>query len=255
MAHFSSLPAEDRIRVVAVDSTSMNTQLLVEALGRDKRLEVAGTDPAPPNVLSTVQQEQPHVALVSAKLGDGSANGFDLAREMASVSPHTRVIMLLDSSEKSAVVRAFRCGVRGVFSRTESLRLLAKCIYSVHQGQVWATSAELLYVLEALVEPIPMRFVNASGTPLLSERELDVVRCVAEGLTNREIAQKLSLTEHTVKNYLFRIFDKLGVSSRVEVVLYALGTATRPSETPAIAKPKAVPLAGRVKPATAASAQ
>jgi DNA-binding CsgD family transcriptional regulator len=55
----------------------------------------------------------------------------------------------------------------------------------------------------------------------LSRREVEVVRCVAEGLSNREIAQRLGLTEHTVKNYLFRIFDKLGVSKRVEVVLYA----------------------------------
>jgi DNA-binding CsgD family transcriptional regulator len=68
-----------------------------------------------------------------------------------------------------------------------------------------------------------MKFLSASGDALLSAREIDVVRCVAEGLSNREIAQRLSLREHTVKNYLFRIFDKLGVSSRVEVVLYALG--------------------------------
>jgi two-component system nitrate/nitrite response regulator NarL len=68
-----------------------------------------------------------------------------------------------------------------------------------------------------------MKFLSASGEALLSAREVDVVRCVAEGLSNREIAQRLNLREHTVKNYLFRIFDKLGVSSRVEVVLYALG--------------------------------
>ena len=73
-------------------------------------------------------------------------------------------------------------------------------------------------------EPLPMSFLSANGEALLSARELDVVRCVAEGLSNREIAERLSLREHTVKNYLFRIFDKLGVSSRVEVVLYALGS-------------------------------
>ena len=66
-----------------------------------------------------------------------------------------------------------------------------------------------------------MRVVDTRGAALLSRREVEVVRCVAEGLSNREIAQRLGLTEHTVKNYLFRIFDKLGVSKRVEVVLYA----------------------------------
>jgi len=92
---------------------------------------------------------------------------------------------------------------------------------SVHQGQVWANSSELRYLLEALRESEPMRLVDSRGEAILSKREQDVVRCVAEGLSNREIASRLKLTEHTVKNYLFRIFDKLGVSSRVEVVLYA----------------------------------
>jgi DNA-binding CsgD family transcriptional regulator len=71
-----------------------------------------------------------------------------------------------------------------------------------------------------LRESEPMRLVDSGGEAILSKREQDVVRCVAEGQSNREIASSLGLTEHTVKNYLFRIFDKLGVSSRVEVVLY-----------------------------------
>ncbi|PYX45962.1 MAG: hypothetical protein DMG79_17890, partial [Acidobacteria bacterium] len=126
------------------------------------------------------------------------------------------------------VIEAFRAGARGVFCRTESLKLLAKSIRCVHEGQIWANSSELQFLLESMSEPVPMKFLSASGDALLSARELDVVRCVAEGLSNREIAQRLSLREHTVKNYLFRIFDKLGVSSRVEVVLYALGNHASP---------------------------
>jgi DNA-binding NarL/FixJ family response regulator len=105
---------------------------------------------------------------------------------------------------------------------------LARCIQCVSEGQIWANSRELRYLLEALGEALPLRVIDARGAALLSRRELEVVRCVAEGLSNREIAQRLGLTEHTVKNYLFRIFDKLGVSKRVEVVLYAysLGSAT-----------------------------
>jgi DNA-binding NarL/FixJ family response regulator len=118
------------------------------------------------------------------------------------------------------VVEAFRCGAQGVFSRTESSKTLAKCISKVHQGQVWASSEELRYLLDAFRDSEPMKLVDSRGETLLSNREQDVVRCVAEGLSNREIASRLKLTEHTVKNYLFRIFDKLGVSSRVEVVLY-----------------------------------
>jgi DNA-binding NarL/FixJ family response regulator len=106
------------------------------------------------------------------------------------------------------------------FSRAESSRSLAKCIHSVQQGQVWANGAEHTYVIEVLREPEPMRLVESAGEPALSNREQDVARGVAEGLSNQEIARCLGLTEHTVKNYLFRIFDNFGVSSRVEVVLY-----------------------------------
>jgi DNA-binding NarL/FixJ family response regulator len=119
------------------------------------------------------------------------------------------------------VVEAFRTGARGVFCRSESLTSLARCIQCVSEGQIWANSKELRYLLEALGEALPLRVVDTRGAALLSRREIEVVRCVAEGLSNREIAQRLGLTEHTVKNYLFRIFDKLGVSKRVEVVLYA----------------------------------
>jgi DNA-binding CsgD family transcriptional regulator len=72
-----------------------------------------------------------------------------------------------------------------------------------------------------------MRVVNADGLRLLTKREEDVVRLLAEGLQNREIAHELNLSEHTVKNYLFHIFDKLGVSSRVELILYAVSSSKR----------------------------
>ena len=223
MAQLTSFPQQNSIRVLAADSTSMNTQMLVEALARDGQFMMAGSASKPAEILAQTRRENPQIALISARQGDNGTAGFALCREICSTSPATRVIMLLDSSERTTVIEAFRCGARGVFFRTESLKQLAKCILCVHGGQVWASSGELHFLLEAVAEPIPMRFYGAGGKALLSARELDVVRCVAEGLTNREIAHRLTLREHTVKNYLFRIFDKLGVSSRVEVVLYALG--------------------------------
>jgi DNA-binding NarL/FixJ family response regulator len=223
MAQLTSFPLQDRIRVFAADNTSMNTQLLAETLGRDGQFALATPNGSAAEVLSAIKREHSNVALISARQGNDGRGGFSLSREIRTASPSTRVIMLLDSSERAPVVDAFRSGARGVFCRTEPLKLLAKSIRCVHEGQIWASSGELQFLLEAMSEPTPMAFVSANGDALLSARELDVVRCVAEGLSNREIAQRLSLREHTVKNYLFRIFDKLGVSSRVEVVLYALG--------------------------------
>ncbi len=210
---------------MASDGTSLTTQLLVEALARDAQFQMIESPSNAAAILALVKKEKPQVAVISGKLGESSPEEFDLVREIRLQSPGTRVIVLLDSSERSTVTAAFRSGAQGVFCRTEPFRLLAKCIQCVDKGQVWASSTELHFVLEALSQPALAGCLSANGG-LLSARETEVVRCVAEGLTNREVAQRLKLTEHTVKNYLFRIFDKLGVSSRVEVVLYALGNGT-----------------------------
>jgi two-component system nitrate/nitrite response regulator NarL len=92
----------------------------------------------------------------------------------------------------------------------------------VQQGQIWATSNQLRSVLNAFVSAAPLNLVNSHRRALLTKRETDVVKLVVDGLTNRDVAQKLGLTEHTVSNYLFRIYEKLGISSRVELVLYSL---------------------------------
>lgn len=222
MAHAIALPeVSEVIRVLAADATRMNSQLLAAALERDKRFEVLDPVPDARGIIAAVAKQKPAVVVISAELDDDKRKGFEIARELRALHAETRVVMLLDSSERSQVVEAFRAGARGVFCRSESLMSLARCIHCVAEGQIWANSRELRYLLEALGDALPLRVMDTRGAGLLSRREVEVVRCVAEGLSNREIAQRLGLTEHTVKNYLFRIFDKLGVSKRVEVVLYA----------------------------------
>ena len=248
MAHLTALPNQERLRVVAADSTSMSTQLLVEALGRDPQFHMIESASSGPAILNLLKREKAHIAVISTKVGENHGAGYDLVREIRAQSPTTRVVVLLDVSERSSVIEAFRAGAHGVFCRTEPLRLLNKCIQCVHQGQVWASSGELHYLLEALAKPT-LANLNSNGGSLLSAREIDVVRCVAEGLTNREIAQRLKLTEHTVKNYLFRIFDKLGVSSRVEVVLYALGNAAPRNSAPPANRRLTQPVANAPRPA------
>jgi DNA-binding CsgD family transcriptional regulator len=136
--------------------------------------------------------------------------------------------MLLDSSKREAVLQAFRSGARGIFSRHDSVETLCKCVRTVHQGQVWANSQQMSYAVEALASSPTVRAVDANGLNLLSKRELDVVRSLAEGLTNREIAERLGLSQHTIKNYLFRVFDKLGVSSRLELLFMTLAQPVVP---------------------------
>jgi len=137
--------------------------------------------------------------------------------------PHISKVLLLDAPNSDSVVNGFRSGARGLFCFSESNgQMLCKCIQSVHQGQIWASNQYLEYLIEAVTQVPSLRVVNSQGKNLLTPREEQVVALVAEGLSNRDIARELGLSEHTIKKYLFRIFDKVGVSTRVELVLYAV---------------------------------
>lgn len=229
-----------KIHVLAAESTRMGSQLLAEALAQERDFDISGIEAKGHALAEAIAQRKPNVLLLSSTMDGSPTMGFEIARHVRSSSADTKIILLMDTATPGAVVDAFRSGAQGVFSRSESSKALAKCIRSVHQGQIWANSAQLRYLLQALREAPTMRMVDSRGDVILSKREHDVVQCVAEGLSNREIAKRLKLTEHTVKNYLFRIFDKLGVSSRVEVVLYAFnvrGMFGEPAQPPSPAVP------------------
>jgi DNA-binding NarL/FixJ family response regulator len=129
----------------------------------------------------------------------------------------------VESYDRELVVSAFRSGARGIFCISDThFRLLCRCIQRIADGQIWANTEQLNFLL-ALVSEVPsLRVLNSRGEQILTPREEQVVALVAEGMSNRDIAGELDLSEHTVKKYLFRIFDTLGVSSRVELVLYAV---------------------------------
>jgi len=113
--------------------------------------------------------------------------------------------------------------VRGIFSFRESkFRDLCKCINVVASGQVWANTVQLQQLLDLVVHVPTLRVANIDGKNLLTPREEQVVALVADGMSNREVALELGLREHTIKTYLFRIFEKLGISRRVELVLFAM---------------------------------
>lgn len=221
-------PKRSRISVLIANPHSIARELLVGALQRHRHFQVVESAATTQEVLDAVHSAEPDVALITANLADGPLSGFGALRQIRERSPRVKTIVLLSGSERNLVVDAFRAGARGVFGLSQStFKLLCRCVECVHAGQVWANSSELVEVMEAFAHLAPMRVVNADGMRLLTKREEDVVRLLAEGLQNRDIARELGLSEHTVKNYLFHIFDKLGVSSRVELVLYAVSSSNR----------------------------
>lgn len=219
----SSEISAPKVSVLIGDDSRMGCQLLENALSRSRsRFEVVASAVSCLEVVSSLKSKRVDVALINQSLQDGPFVGFQLLTEMRASFPQTRVVILLKTATCDLVVDAFRGGAKGVFCRTESFEALCKCIQSVHRGQVWANSDQLRFLLEAFVKTSPLRAVDYAGRPLLTKREDDVASLLAEGLSNREVSVKLGLSEHTVSNYLFRIYNKLGVSSRVELVLYLL---------------------------------
>ena len=219
-----------KIRLLVADGNRMNCQLLISGLKRSRNIRVVAHAINTDQIMREIEATKPKVALISANLADGSLAGFSAVRDLRTSHPDLRTILLLDSSDRGWVIDAFRAGAKGIFCRQDPLGFLSKCIQAVHAGQVWANSGQLESVLEAFARVAPPRLGDVGGKAGLSKREEQVAELVSEGLSNREIARQLRLSEHTVKNYLFHIFEKLGMSSRVELVLYARAKERAPEQ-------------------------
>src|SRR5260221_441463 len=198
----------------------MTSELLKDSFAhRRKGFTVETLTGSSQKIIGELGSHKADVTLISEELQDGPRAGSRVLQKTRD-SQGTSAVMLLRSSKPELVINAFRDGARGVFHRSHSLKSLSKCIQAVHQGQIWASNEDIEHLVKALsaLKPIPLS--NPQGTPLLTRREEDVVRLVAEGQKNREIAQRLKVKEHSIRNYIYRIFEKLGVSNRIELNLY-----------------------------------
>ena len=210
------------VKVFVADSSQLSCQLIAAALRRDRyRTKVVGFATDAIGIREGLAKNEADVAVIGARLDEEDTAGFSVTRELRASHAKPSVILILDSNRPAMVVEAFRAGASGIFSRDQSSELLGKCIHAVHRGQVWARSQELRYVIEALGSPLAAKSICVRGS-VLTKREEGVVQLVAEGMTNRDISQELHLSEHTVRNYLFRIFNKVGTSNRLELALYAI---------------------------------
>jgi two-component system, NarL family, response regulator DegU len=216
----ASPPAEvQQIRVLVADSGLIQSLLLARALRARRNFKISTVALEVSAIHQFMQSSHVDVILLA---GNQTLN-FSLLRWLHVSHPAVVPILLVESYDRDLVVNAFRAGVRGLFLFNQApFRMLCKCINAVASGQVWINSQQMHYVLEALSEVDTLRVVNSAGKSLLTPREEQVVALVADGLSNREAGNELGISEHTIKKYLLRIFDKLGISTRVELVLYAV---------------------------------
>lgn len=221
----------DPIRVLVADSNQTQSQLLSSALRRQPGLKITCCHSELSDCLQALRSAPADIVL----LGDCPTDHhhpIETLRSLHTHHPRLGLILLLDCYDRTLVINAMRAGARGLFNRAcQPFRSLCRCISAVHQGQFWINTEQMGYIIEALTSAPATRVINAKGQGLLTVREEQIVNLVAEGIGNREIAQQLGIKENTVKKSLLRTYDKLGVSNRVELVLYALthrGAPTNP---------------------------
>ena len=210
---------QNGVRVLLADSRPMESQLLAGAL-RAQGLCVYPCEAEAGAILQFLETASADVLIMSAPAGMQDVSPL---RTVHLTSPQIPKIVLLDSDNRAMVVQAFRSGARGIFCLSDSsFPSFCECIQHVRCGEVWASNRQLGYLVDSFCQVPGLQVLTVSGEKLLTSREEQVVALVADGLSNRNIATELGLSEHTVKKYLFRIFDKLGISNRVELVLYAV---------------------------------
>ena len=211
------------IGVVVADSNQTQSQLLCSALHRQGTFKVAGCRAELSECLSVLETDPADVLLVADGIKGDRDRLYELLRGAHSAHPNLAIVLLLHGYDRELVVNSLRAGARGLFCLASmSFKFLCRCITSVHQGQYWTNTEQMRYIIDALSIGPSVRLINSRGQVLLTPREEQTVNLVTEGLNNREIARELNLKENTVKKSLLRVYDKLGVSNRVELVLYAL---------------------------------
>ncbi len=232
-------PAASRggsVSILLADSNQVQCELLSTALRRQHAFRVVscGAELAP--CLARLQSCRADVMLLGLASLNGDALHYELIRSLHSSYPKAAIVLLLYEYDRDLVIEALRAGARGLFCLASRFKALCRCIHAVHEGQFWINTEQFAYVVDSLVQWPSLHATDVNGQRLLTSREEQIVTLVAEGLGNRQIAQKLEITQNTVKKALLRIFDKLGISNRVELVLYVL-THRQPESLPLPAEP------------------
>jgi two-component system response regulator DevR len=201
------------IRVVLVDNHRLVRQGLRSILDPDPRFEAVGEAAGWAEALRVVSEQQPDVVLLDLKL-DNNMSGVELCRPLLEASPRTTILVLTAFIDQGLVDACLRAGARGYLLKDAETMRLREQILTAVQGHA---------ALDPRAADILVDYVRQGEPPpeTLTQRELEVLRRVAQGLTNKEIGTQLGLSEHTVKGYVKEILAKLGVHTRVEAVLLA----------------------------------
>lgn len=220
---------DSKVRLLIADDHTIFRDGLRRLLESEGGMSVVGEAGDGAEAIVMVQQSRPDILLLD--LAMPRMPGLEALRELISMQATTRVIILTAAIEKRQVLEALQIGARGVVLKDAATQILMKAIRTVMNGQFWVDRepvSDLVQYLRRESATQPASRAKAYG---LTRRETEILGTIVAGLSNKEIANKFSLSEDTVKHHLTNIFDKVGVSSRLELALFAINNRlTEPAE-------------------------
>jgi two-component system, NarL family, nitrate/nitrite response regulator NarL len=221
----------NKIRIVVADDHPIFRDGLCRLLALEEDFEVVAQAENGQQVLEVLSQYEPDILLLDLRMPH--LDGLGTLQRLQSGKTKTRVIVLTASDDKNEFVQAMKLGTSGIVLKQTATELLIKSIRRVHAGEMWLDSTTTEAVIRQFVAgsapsappsptPLPTHQPRERDRSPLSQREREIVALVAQGFKNKEMAEKMFISEQTVKNHLHNIFDKLGVSDRLELALYAI---------------------------------
>ena len=213
-----------KIKVMIADDHPIVREGLRKLLLLEDDIDVVGEACDGRDLLEKASEMQPDVILLDLRMPN--LDGLGALQTLVHTGSKARVIILTASEDKNEFVQAMKLGCSGIVLKQTSADLIVKSIRKVHSGEIWLDSNTTAAVMRQFASPLDAASGDTRGrirerSPL-SNREREIVGLVAQGYKNKEMAEKMFISEQTVKNHLHNIFDKLGVSDRLELALYAI---------------------------------
>ena len=206
------------IRIILADSQAIYRVGIRKVFALEDDLRVVAQADSFDNLRLAAERYPTDIVLLEGSMLAGTANAIP---ELLRLAPDIKLIVQAVAADEGHTVELYRRGVRGIISRSISPDLLVRCVRRIAAGETWIDNQSVNWVIEAY-RAQAAALVNPRNQPRLSPKELSIITCITQGKRNKEIAFQLGTTEQVIKNYLRKIYDKLGVSDRLELALYCL---------------------------------
>lgn len=216
--HDSTHPEEAAVRVILADSQAIYRVGIRKVFALEDDIRVVAQAETLENLYAALQRFPTDVVLLEGQLISGTV---DAIPQFVRRAPDAKLIVQVSESDENNTVELYRRGVRGVVPRSISPDLLVKCVRKIAAGETWIDNQSISWVIDAY-RAQAAALTNPRTQPRLSPKELAIISCITRGMRNKEIAYQIGTTEQVIKNYLRKIYDKLGVSDRLELALYCL---------------------------------